>query len=303
MAAATTIPAGLTSNPFTRAARSLGTTLRLMARSPAGLVGLVLVALFVLMGVFGPILVSQTSKPDVTAIYAAPSAAHLLSTDSQGRDVLAQVIRGGRVLLLIAVIGATISTLIAMTLGSLAAVLGGGMDSAVVTVTDFVLTIPQTPLLFVLAGFLHFTNPLFIAVIIGLLDWPGLTRAIRAQLFSLKERDYIEAARSLGLSTRRIMFSELLPNMMAYIVINFALSMVGAIYQATGLYFLGFAPLVGDNWGIMINLAWTQGAIFFQNSLAYILAPVAAIVLVSIGLVMLSRSMEEVFNPRLRGGA
>jgi peptide/nickel transport system permease protein len=80
------------------------------------------------------------------------------------------------------------------------------------------------------------------------------------------------------------------------------LSMVGAIYQATALYFLGFAPLAGDNWGIMINLAWTQGAIFFQNSLAYILAPVAAIVLVSIGLVMLSRSMEEVFNPRLRGG-
>jgi peptide/nickel transport system permease protein len=301
MAATTTMPSALESNPLTRAARSLGTTLRLMARSPAGLVGLVLVAIFILMGIFGPIF-ARSPVPDVSAIYAAPSATHALGTDSQGRDVLAQVIRGGRVLLLIAIIGAAISTAIAMTLGALAAVFGGGMDSAVVTVTDFVLTIPQTPLLFVLAGFLHFTNPLFIAVIIGLLDWPGLTRSIRAQLFSLKQRDYVEAARSLGLSNRRIMFSELLPNMMAYIVISFALSMVGAIYQATGLYFLGFAPLVGDNWGIMINLAWTQGAIFFQNSLAYILAPVAAIVLVSIGLVMLSRSMEEVFNPRLRGG-
>jgi peptide/nickel transport system permease protein len=89
---------------------------------------------------------------------------------------------------------------------------------------------------------------------------------------------------------------------MAYVFISFAISMVGAIYQTAALYFIGFAPLAGDNWGIMINLAWTQGAIFFKQSIWYILAPVLAIALFSLGLVLFTRGLEEVFNPRLRGG-
>ena len=286
----------------TRAVGGLGRTLRLLASNPAGLIGLVLVTFFVLLGVFGPIIEPQTPAPDVSTIYAPATAHHPLGTDSQGRDVLIQIIRGGRVILLIAVVGAALSTFIAMIVGSAAAVIGGTVDSLIVGVTDVFLTIPGTPLLFVLAGLIHFTNPIFIAVIIAVLDWPGLARAIRAQVFSLKERDYVEAARALDLGTRRIMFSEILPNMMAYIVISFAISMVGAIYQTAGLYFLGFAPLAGDNWGIMINLAWTQGAIFFQNSIWYILAPVLAIAFFSLGLVLLTRGLEEVFNPRLRAG-
>lgn len=288
-------------NVLSRTLNSLGQTLRIMVQRPAGFFGLLLLVFFVVLSVVGPIFV-KSPQPDVSTIYAPASAAHPLGTDSQGRDVLAQVIRGGQILLEIAVIAALIATFIAMTLGALAAVIGGLVDDIIISVTDFVLTIPGLPLLYVLAGIFRFTNPLFMSIIIGLLDWPGLTRAVRAQVYSLRQREYVEAARTLDLGTRRIIFSEILPNMMAYIIISFALSMVGAIYQATSLYFLGFAPLAGDNWGIMINLAWTQGAIFFQNSIWYILAPVLAIALLSIGLVLFTRALEDIFNPRLRGG-
>lgn len=288
-------------NVLVRSAQSLGGLLRLLARRPSGLIGLILVAFFVLLSALGPLFVPGNLQPDVTAIYAAPSLAHPLGTDSQGRDVLDQVLLGGRTLLVIAVIAAGFSTLIAVTLGALAAFLGGVVDAVIVALTDMWLTIPQFPLLAVLAGLIHFTNPSFMAVIIGLLTWPSLTRAVRAQVLSLRQRDYVEAARALDLGTRRIIFSEILPNMMAYIAINFSLGMVAAIYFQSALYFLGFAPLAGNNWGIMINLAWVQGAIFYQQSIWYILAPVAAIALFSVGLVTLTRALEEIFNPRLRG--
>jgi peptide/nickel transport system permease protein len=127
-------------------------------------------------------------------------------------------------------------------------------------------------------------------------------RSIRAQVLSLRERDYIEAAVALDLSTPHILFRELLPNMMSYITISFILATTSAMYQQVGLVFLGMVPFAKHDWGVMINLAWTGGAIFSPVSSSWILSPVIAIALFQLCLVMFARSLEELFNPRLRSG-
>jgi peptide/nickel transport system permease protein len=237
---------------------------------------------------------------DYANIYAAPSPAHPLGTDFQGSDVFAQILRGGEIVLTVGAVAAAISVFISITFGALSAYLGGWVDTVITGLADIVLTIPNFPLLAVLAAYLRMSNPIFLALLIAALGWPTLLRAVRSQVLSLKERDYVEAARALDLGTRHVLFNEILPNMRSYIVMYFVLSMTGAIYSQVGLYFLGFAPLAGDNWGIMLNLAWYRGAIYYKSSFWYIMSPIIAITLVQLAMVTVTRSLEEAFNPRLR---
>jgi peptide/nickel transport system permease protein len=129
-----------------------------------------------------------------------------------------------------------------------------------------------------------------------------LLRAVRSQALSLKQRDFVEAARALDLGTMHIIFREIVPNMMTYIIISFALAMTGAIYAQVALVLFGLVPFSGSNWGVMLSLAWVRGAIYFKDSIWYIMMPVAAIVILQLSVVTMTRSLELVFNPRLRSG-
>jgi peptide/nickel transport system permease protein len=277
-------------------------TLKLIAHNKVGFIGFLGLIGFILLTFVGPSLVPLSAESHMTEIYKPPSAQHLLGTDFQGRDIWAQIVHGGKDVLIIAFITGLISTTIAVTLGSLSAVLTGFFDSFIMWLTDIWLTIPQFPVLAVLAVFVKLTNVLALAFILSLLSWPTLTRAVRAQVLSLKQRDYVEAARTLDLGIRHIIFSEILPNMMSYIAISLVFSMTSAIYAQVALVFLGLVPFASNNWGVMLSLAWTRGAIFYKDSLLYIMAPVTAIALFQLTLVWMTRSLEEVFNPRLRTG-
>ena len=153
-------------------------------------------------------------------IYATPSWAHPLGTDYEGNDVWAQVLRGGIDVVVVGFLSALISTFIAVAMGALSAFLGGRVDWVITGITDVVLTIPQLPLFIVLAGLFSLSSTWELAIIIGALSWPYLLRAVRSQVLSLRERDYVEAAEALDLGTRHIIFREMLPNMMSYIVIE-----------------------------------------------------------------------------------
>ena len=279
-----------------------GTTLRLMARNRVGFAGFLVVVAMVLISFVAPLFVELDETAHVEQIYAAPSRQHLLGTDSEGRDVLMQIIHGGRDILTVGFLAATMTTVIALVLGSISAYVGGRIDNVLTWLADVVLTIPQLPLLAVLAGILQFKSQAAMAVIIGLLAWPTLMRAIRAQVLSLKERDYVESARALDLGTSHILFKEIAPNMVGYIAINFTLALTAAMYASVGLIFLGLVPLSGNNWGVMINLAWVRGAIFFKDSIWYIMAPILVITIFQLALVAMTRSLSEVFDPRLRRG-
>jgi peptide/nickel transport system permease protein len=275
--------------------------LRLLSNRPVGLAGFIGIVFFLLLAFVVPFFVPLTNDPNVDAIYQPPSWEHPLSTDFQGKDVLNQIVYGGRDILLVAILAAFLSTLIAITFGSLAAILGGRLDAAVVAITDVALTIPTLILLIAVAAILRPTSLFFVALILGLLQWSNLLLQIRAQVLSLKERDYVEAARSLDLGLVHIIFREILPTMRSYIVIHFVLAVSQAMYAQVGIILLGLVPLSGTNWGIMLYFASSQGALFFRDSLWYILSPILAISLVQLSLVYFASALEEIFNPRLGG--
>jgi len=234
-------------------------------------------------------------------IYAPPSAEHFLGTDADGRDVLTMILLGGRDVIIVSIISATVSTGIAVVLGAFAAYLRGWVDSLVIQFTDFMLTIPQFALLVVLAAYVRLDSPVMLALLLGVLGWPGLLRAVRAQVLSLKEREYVEAARIVGLSTPVIIGREILPNMASYLMIHFIFAMTGATYAMVGLYLLGLAPMTGINWGIMINNAWAKGALFFTNAAWSIMAPLLVVSVLQLSAIWFARTLEQLLNPRLAG--
>ena len=269
-------------------------------RNKVGMVGSAIFFAILLTAFVGPFLLPDTNPTDVTKVYQPPSWEHPLGTDFAGKDVLFQVVNGGAGLLIVSTLAALMSTLISVVFGALAGLLGGRFDSVTLMITDVVLTVPAIILLGVMAVFVRLDNILLLAVILAAFGWPTLLRAVRAQVLSLKEREYVEAARMLDLPLRHILFREVLPNMMPYIVINFVLAMTGAIYAQVILYYLGLVPLQGDNWGLMIQQAYTKGAMFYEDSFVYLMAPMMMIILLQLSLVMISRTLEDVFNPRLR---
>ncbi len=280
--------------------RAVGKSLKLLTYNKVGFIGFLVVIGIVLMTYVGSRFIELDTKTKVDQIYVTPSLEHPLGTDHQGRDVWTQIVHGGKDVVYVAFIAALLSTTIAVTFGTLSGFVGGAVDSVIMAFTDIILTIPQFPLLAVLAAFISLNSLTFLGVLLGLLSWPALLRAVRAQALSLKQRDFIEAARALDLGIWHIVFRELVPNMMPYIVVSFALAMTGAVYAQAGLVFLGLVPISASNWSVMTQLAWVRGAIFFKDSVWYIMAPIMAIALLQLALITMTRSLELVFNPRLR---
>ncbi len=225
---------------------------------------------------------------------------HLLGTDTQGRDLLSHIINGGTSLIMTAVLAGLFSTVIAVVLGSTAALLGGAVDNILTSAANFVLTIPAFPLLVVLAALIHLDNFVLLAALIAALSWPVLMRAIRSQVLSLRERDYVEAAVALDLGLRHIITREILPNMMSFVAINFIFAVTSAMYQQVGLIFLGMAPINDYTWGVMLYFGRTRGTLFSADSANMVLAPVVAIALFQVSMVLFARALEEMFDPRLR---
>ncbi len=225
---------------------------------------------------------------------------HILGADTQGRDIFSHIVNGGRTLIATALLAGLISTFIAVLFGTLAALLGGAVDRVLTAIANFILVIPRFPLLVVLAALFTLNNIVLLAALIGVLAWPALMRAVRAQVLSLRERDYVEAASALDLGVPHIIGREILPNMMSFVVINLIFAITTAMYDQVGLIFLGMAPINDYSWGVMLYFGRSRGTLFNADSAAMVLAPVAAIALFQVSLVMFSRAVEELFDPRLR---
>jgi peptide/nickel transport system permease protein len=165
---------------------------------------------------------------------------------------------------------------------------------------DIVLAIPGLPLIIVITSVVHTSNPFVLAGILSVTAWAGLARAVRSQALSLRNSGFIEAAKMQGLPLRHMVLRQLVPNVGPYVAIHFLLTITGAIYAEVGLFLLGVAPTNGTNWGTMINLAMGQGALYTSKSMLYVLAPMAAIVILQVSFVFFSRALDQLFNPRLR---
>jgi peptide/nickel transport system permease protein len=273
-----------------------------VANNRTGTIAFGVFTAILLLAFIGPFFMPDTNPSDGRNVYATPSREHWLGTDYMAKDTWYQIVMGGRSLLLVAAAAAIMSTMISVVFGALAAMIGGKFDTIVLTITDIVLTVPGIILLGVLAVYVKLNSPFLLALILASTGWPVLLRAVRAQVLSLKEREYVEAAKMLDLGTPHLLFKEVLPNMMSYIVINFVAGMTGAIYGQVILYFLGLVSLSGNNWGLMIQQGYQQGALNNPDAMWYIMAPIFMICVLQLSLVLMSRSLEDVFNPRLREG-
>ncbi|MCG5218514.1 ABC transporter permease [Streptosporangium sp. KLBMP 9127] len=274
---------------------------RVMKRKPSRLVGVVIMAGFAFMGIAGPLLYPAQLPRDTDALYAPPSWQHPFGTDFEGTDVVALVVTGSQYVLLTAVITAVITVVLGTGIGLFSGFKRGRWDTVLMRVTDMKLTIPGLPLLLVLSTVWKFSAAFEMGLVLGLLGWGGVARAVRAQTLSLRERGFIEAARGLGLSTTHIVGRELLPSMAPYIAMNALIAVTGAVYAQVGLFFLGVLPFEASNWGVMLNTAvFGGGALTTTAALPYLMAPLLAILLLTLGIVLVVDAMDEIFNPRLR---
>lgn len=271
----------------------------LLRRNPGGALGLAGVLIMAALILVGPLVIPLDAATHLDRIYEPPSWRHPLGTDSQGRDTFSQIVHGGQSLLWVAAAAAALSTAIAVALGSLAALVGGRTGGLIMAATDLVLTVPHFPLLAVLAAFLRLQSETLLAVILGLLSWPTLARAVRAQVLSLKSREFVEAAQALGFGRGHIIAHEILPNLRSYVAISFVLATTQALYAQVGLVFLGLVPLASQHWGVMIQYGWARGAIFHSDSVYSILAPIGAIAWLKLSLVSMAGLFDDMFNPRL----
>ncbi|HEY8788348.1 MAG TPA: ABC transporter permease [Actinopolymorphaceae bacterium] len=273
---------------------------RICRSDKAALVGGVIILVYILVAIFGGSLVHVGRSHNAADAYLGPSLHHLLGTDFLGNDTLSEVIIGTRPVVEVGLFSAVIVVIVGVVIGLTSGYLGGKTDAVIMRVTDIFLTIPGLPLIIVIASLVNTSSPLALAIILSVTAWAGLARAVRAQALSLRTADFIDAAKVQNLPLRNLIGRQLLPNVGPYVAINFLLAITGAIYAEVGLFVLGVAPVTGTNWGIMINLAMNQGALYTSNSMLYLFSPMAAIVLLQVALVFFARTLDKVFNPRLR---
>ena len=252
----------------------------------------------VIIGLMRPLIYTVDPR-ELFVMERPPSEEHPLGTDTRGRDVLAQLLVGIRGSLYIGVIAALIATTIGTIIGSMAGFKGGVLDSALTLLTDVILTLPTILILILIAAYFKARSPLLVALIIGITAWPWLAKAVRAQIMSLKQREFLYMSRMSGLSTFRLIVEDLLPNIASYIFMAFVLMMNGAMIAEAGLSMIGLGVTEGVTLGIM--LFWAQMFDAVRRAMWWwFIPPGATLVALTTSLLIVVTALDEFFNPRLR---
>jgi peptide/nickel transport system permease protein len=275
---------------------------RHLAADPLGRIGLVLFALVVLRAIAGPLLFPFNPAlvgSGARSLLAAPSGRHWLGTDELGRDVFRELLSGTHVSLIVGLAATAISMILGAGIGITAGFYGRATDTILMRVTDFFLVLPQLPLVIALAAFFGQSLGIIILVI-GMTGWPTTARIVRSQTLSLRERQFITRARSLGASNLRILRVHILPNVMPLIFANTVLVIGGAILAEATLSFLGLGDPVQISWGTMLHFAFESGAIG-RGAWWFFVPPGVGIVVVVLAFTLTGHAIDEALNPRLRG--
>ncbi|WP_416840020.1 ABC transporter permease [Haloferax sp. DFSO52] len=223
-----------------------------------------------------------------------------LGTTASGTDLTALIIHSTPDILLMVVSGGLWATGIAVLIGTVAGYKGGSVGRVLMSISDFVMAIPGLPLVMILAITFNPKNPILLGIIININYWAGLGRSIHSQVLTIRENNYVEASRTMGVSTPRIILKDVIPNLMPYVTVNFVFAARYVVFASIGLFFLGVLPYSEQNWGVTLNFAYSGGALFSWSAAHWLLVPMAAIIGLSIGLILLGQGMDRVFNPRVR---
>ncbi|MFL6005289.1 MAG: ABC transporter permease [Gaiellaceae bacterium] len=274
--------------------------LLLLLQNRKSRIGIVMVGSMVLLALIAPLItVAHPNEFNLLAARQAPSWHHLFGTTDQGSDIFSQVVLGARRSLLLGFAAALLATGLAATLGVTAAYSGGVVDDIVNFFINVFLVIPAIPLLVVISGFMKNRGMWTMAVVLAAVLWAFEARILRGQALSLKSRDFVLAAKTTGESTRRVVFAELMPNMISRIAAGFVLVFYIALLTDAGLEFLGLGDMSTTSWGV--TLYWAQvNSTVLQGEWWPFFFPGAALAFTVLGLGLLLAGIDEVSNPRLR---
>jgi peptide/nickel transport system permease protein len=242
---------------------------------------------------------------DLTATFSPPNPHHLLGTDEDGRDTLVRLMYGAQVTLTVAFLSVAVSVLVGGTVGLVAGFYGGWTDNLLMRLVDVLLSIPSIYLLILLTilqpkiGPIHLStsDPLSLAVIIAVVGWGGISRLVRGEVLSVKNRDFIIAARSIGASDVRLLLRHILPNVLAVMIVAASLNVGAIIITESILDFigLGIQPPTAS-WGNML----TNSQTYFYHSIWLVLLPGTLIFITVLAMNLLGNAMRDAFDPRLR---
>jgi len=270
-----------------------------MFRNPKSLTGIVILGVFVIVALLGDVIAPYGAlEKDFTALRQAPSWTHLLGTTHMGEDILSQIIYGTRGVLIVGFLAGVIGTAIAVLMGVVAGYTRGWRSETLSAITNVFLVIPGLPLIIIVAS--QFENPplILIAAVLAATGWAWGARVLRAQTMSLRNRDFIQAARANGEPLHRIILVEMLPNLMAIIASSFVGTVTAAVLGLTTLAFIGVIPITNLNWGTILFWAQQNGA--FPDFWWWYIPAGLCIAILGVALSLINFGIDEYVNPRLR---
>jgi len=266
-----------------------------------GRIGAILIALVLVAALFAPYLgtVDPQASGNREDILIAPSSRHWLGTDDLGRDVWSQILFGSRVSLAIGLITAFVTVVTGTLIGLIAGYYGGLIEEVLVKIIDFFMMLPVLPLMIILAAVLG-PSLWNIILVISVVSWPTTARVVRSQVLSIKERPYVEAARCIGAGNARLMFGEIMPNVLPLMFAQAVLMITYAIYDEAILAFLGLGDPARVSWGSMLHFAFESGVM--ARSPWWIGPPIASIIILIVGFSLLGTAVTDVMTPQYREG-
>lgn len=270
-----------------------------MLRNAKLRIGVAVLLIFVVLALVGPLLTKYQPRDYVAPGVEPPSSEFWFGTTSFGEDVFTQFVYGLRATFIVGLIGGGLGTLIGILIGFIAGYRGGIVDEILNMFTNIVLVIPSLVVLLIIAAYLEVRGFLFESIFIGFFAWPWAARAIRAQTFSLRSREFVDLARLSGMKPLKIIIKEIAPNMMSYLLLVYILQFGGAILTAATLDFIGLGPTNSVSLGLMMNNAVIYGALIL-GMWWWFIPPGLAITAIVGALYVTNVGLDEVFNPKLR---
>ena len=283
----------------TTASRSLwGDAWRRLKKNRMALVCGWIVLGIILFSILGPYLVpGDATSQDIGLGAAGPSSSHWLGTDTRGRDMLVRTMIGGRIALLVGLVGTVVALIIGVTWGAVAAYVGGKVDEAMMRVVDVLYAFPTVVFVIVIMALFDTRNIFVLFALLGAISWLNMARIVRGQVMSLRSREFVEAARAMGVPTRSILFKHIVPNTIGVIIVYSTLSLPSVMLREAFLSFLGLgvqAPLA--SWGTLV----TEGA---SQILVYpwiLVGPGVVMSLTIFALNFLGDGLRDALDPQMR---
>jgi ABC-type dipeptide/oligopeptide/nickel transport system permease subunit len=274
---------------------------KILKRNHLALIGMTIIIFLILIAIFAdfiaPYSYKKATEVDLTKSEQFISFKHLLGTDLYGRDILSRIIYGSRISMQVAIISQGIASIIGVILGLLAGFYGGKVDLIIMKITEIFLAFPFLLFVLTIVSIMGSPSITIVFVAMGVVGWPYIARLVRGSVLSLKEKEFVEAARALGSSNLRIIFLHILPNTMAPIIIQVTLGMAFAILSEAGLSFLGFgAQAPQPSWGLMI----ADGQDYLQTSWWIAIFPGIAIVIAIYGFNLFGDGLRDALDPKMK---